>query len=961
MNRTRAFFRWLSNERFWGYGLFWSWNVIFLAFMLFGFAPHVLPDTLQSVRDGVIPTAFLVYAIVLTLIPILAAILGALILRRSPGKLLALGYGVEGPLMVMLALRFFIFRDTNPAIKMLLIVGSLAIITLLWQILDTKLDQRRLVFSYLRVAGLTLTLLVGLYAGVVVAFFAVPLTAALPNLFKNILSEMWNMLTHWRSRDIAALLFSFFGSLLAIYTATLVVAMPIAVPAIYIRNWWRGLRSTSSRQGWLRPVLLVVCISAITTILFIQTNQQPQHKAYALLKTPPETPEQAHALQKSQTTLRLGLLNAYLSPLRYLSVAGQSGMIMELYQWSLKLPSDTAAQVENLYEVVIRPALYELMSPANQGDDLNQRWEGSSMQADTAKAAQLYEDYFDVPIIQGERKAILRAVRSTWSSEQALTGWQSVDDREVLLAEQAIQIKEHGDWAEVELYEVYLNQTYNRQEVVYYFSLPESAVITGIWLGTSADREQRSAFQVAPRGAAQALYRSEINYRRDPALIEQIGPQQYRLRIFPVEPKVWIPRDAAPTEENGPSLHFWMTYSVLASAILDGKFGWRMPHLAEKRNVYWDETTIRSINGQPITTVSLEWLPASIAASNPVTPAIHRVDFPSGETVVISPSLDWTPTVPQDRLNLALVLDRSGSMANHSKAVQEALGTLAAYSANVDVYLTSSIYRGESPSRVNLIALSDKSLSYVGGQNAAELIQQFFTLYKGEKYDGLFILTDGSGFKLGRQTISMTAPDMPVWIVHLDGKMPLGYDDTTLEIIQASQGGVAEDINEALTRLTFDLQLDRSVSTESTTDWVDGYEWTVSSKGQIVSPDNTISHSNEDPFAAIAARRLILDAMYRQRGQLTQISTLDELHAIAVAQNIVTPYSSMIVLTNMFQQQRLGQLEEQADRYQREAETVGETSTAAPFQVTGVPEPHEWLLLILTAGMLGWYIFRRNK
>ena len=961
MNRTHAFIRWLSNERFWGYGLFWSWNVIFLAFMLFGFAPRVLPDVLQSVRDGVIPAAFLLYAVVLTLIPILAAILGAFVLRRSPGKLLALGYGVEGPLMVMLALRFFIFRDANPAIKMLLIVGSLAILALLWQILDTKLDQRRLVFSYLRVAGLTMTLLVGLYAGVVVAFFAVPLTAALPNLFKNILSEMWDMLTHWRSRDIATLLFTFFGSLLAIYTATLVVAMPIAVPAIYIRNWWRGLRSTTFRQGWLRPVLLVVCISAISAMLFIQTNQQPQHKAYALLKTLPETPEQAHALQQQQATLRLGLLNAYLSPLRYLSVVGQSGMIKDMYQWSLKLPAETAARVENLYEVIIRPALYELMSPGTQGDDLIQQREGSNMGGDTQRAAQLYEDYFDIPIFQGERKTILRAVRATWSSEQALTGWQSVDDREVLLTEQAIQIKEHGDWAEVELYEVYLNRTYNRQEVVYYFSLPESAVITGIWLGNTSDREQRFAFQVSPRGAAQALYRSEINYNRDPALIEQIGPQQYRLRIFPVEPKVWTTRSTTPSEKDGPSSYFWMTYSVLASTTANGQFGWRMPYLAEKRNVYWDETTTRSINGQPITNTNLEWLPASIVASDPVTPAIHRVDFPSGETVVISPNQDWTPTDLQDRLNLAVVLDRSGSMENHAHAVQEALKTLAAYSAKVDVYLTSTIYRGELPSRVNLAALSDQSLSYIGGQNAAELIQQFFTLYKGEKYDAIFILTDGTGFKLGGQTTSVAVPDMPVWIVHLDGKMPLGYDDTTLEIIQASQGGVAEDINEALTRLTFDLQLDRSVSTESTTDWVDGYEWTVSSKGQIVSPDYTISHSNEDPFAAIAARRLILDAMYRQRGQLTQISTLDELHAIAVAQNIVTPYSSMIVLTNMFQQQRLGQLEEQADRYQREAETVGETSTAAPFQVTGVPEPHEWLLLILTAGMLGWYIFRRNK
>ena len=37
-----------------------------------------------------------------------------------------------------------------------------------------------------------------------------------------------------------------------------------------------------------------------------------------------------------------------------------------------------------------------------------------------------------------------------------------------------------GDTIELELHEVYENQTANQQEVVYYFSLPESAVITGL-------------------------------------------------------------------------------------------------------------------------------------------------------------------------------------------------------------------------------------------------------------------------------------------------------------------------------------------------------------------------------------------------------------------------------------------------------------------------------------------------
>jgi len=109
-----------------------------------------------------------------------------------------------------------------------------------------------------------------------------------------------------------------------------------------------------------------------------------------------------------------------------------------------------------------------------------------------------------------------------------------VDDREVHLANQEVIIQEHGDWADIELHEVYQNQTAELQEAIYYFSLPESAVITGIWLGDTADKAQADAFQVAPRGAAQAVYREQTRVQKDPALVEQIGPRQYRLRVYPV-------------------------------------------------------------------------------------------------------------------------------------------------------------------------------------------------------------------------------------------------------------------------------------------------------------------------------------------------------------------------------------------------------------------------------------------
>jgi putative PEP-CTERM system integral membrane protein len=291
--------------------------------------------------------------------------------------------------------------------------------------------------------------------------------------------------------------------------------------------------------------------------------------------------------------------------------------------------------------------------------------------------------------------------------------------------------------------------------------------------------------------------------------------------------------------------------------------------------------------------------------------------------------------------------------------MQDSLNTLASLQAYVDVYLTSSPYRGEAAARVGLASLDNRQITYLGGQNAAELLQQFFALRSDEAYDAILVLTDGSGFKLGGEAIPLPAPDAPVWMVHLDGKYPLGYDDATLQAMQASGGGVAGSIEDALARLAFSLSQNQPASSDSSADWVDGYEWVTYPAGKAPAVgEAVVAHSADDPFAALAARRLILDAMQRQRGQLDDVATLDHLHEIAADQGIVTPYSSMIVLVNERQEELLKELEQKGDRFQREAEAVGET--VSPFQVTGVPEPHEWLLLGLAALMLGWYAARRR-
>ena len=957
----------LKNKNMWAYLLFWSWNVIFLAFMLFGFAPTLLPELLTAVQAGTIPVNFLVYGTILAVIPLLAVILGLTWLRREPGKLFVLGYGVEGPMMLVLAVRFFLIQQATLAVTFVLVIAALGILTLLWTLLDRKIEERGALLTGFRVAGLTLLLLVGIYVSVWLLFYIIPIIAQSGSIISDLAQEIWRSLTNlswenlvegWRFIPFAVL-----GVLLFAYTGTLFVLMPIAVPITYIRAWWQSIQQLKgqAQMAWVVAVptaVLVICVLALAW-----TDPQPQQNAFALLEAPPTTIGEATALLEQEEAIRAGLLNAYLAPRRYLSAEGEMDHISDIYESALNMEPEQAAQVQHLYEGVARPILYKPVNPPAETEF--DRWQNQVFIEEPDRAAELYEQFFDEPITNGEKETIVRAVRSTWMPEQARAGWQAVDDREVYLARQETTVTEQGDWAEIEVYEVYENQTGQRQEVVYYFSLPETAVITGIWLGESDDKSEAFSYHVAPRGAAQAVYQNEVRRNVDPALVEQIGPIQYRLRVFPILPQEWDWNEASgrSTLAESPPMHLWFSYRTMADDQV-----WPMPALADLRNVYWDDETVRLVNGVETAVsaalnagVSEAWLPSAIPATSPIMPATHLTQFADGQIVQARPATaEDVPEMPAD-VNVAVVLDRSRSMAKISDDVAAVLTQVDGLADNVDVYLTAAAFRGEEPTVVSLANLNVDDIIYFGGQDAAELLSQFNELYDGQPYDIVLVMTDQTGFGITDESAEIAVPEMPVWMVHLGGNFPLGYDDATLAAIQGSGGGVAATVDEALTRWM--VKADAAES-DVVTDLVDGYLWQTGNSEQMAGltpalsavetavSTNLVEHEATDDFAALAARQVILAAMQRHRQTLSTLDLLDSLHALAQDQSIVTPYSSMIVLVNERQEQLLKDLEAQDDRFEREFEDVGETET---ITVTGVPEPEEWLLMLLAGLVLVWY------
>jgi putative PEP-CTERM system integral membrane protein len=948
------------------YGLFWSWNLIFVAFMVMGFAPRVLPEMITAVSSNVIPFSFLAYGLILSAIPVATIVLGATVLTRQPYRLFALGYVVEGPLMLLLAIRFFVIREATPAVTLVMLIACLGMAAFLWYTLDRDRERRKGFAGYLRLVGLTLMALTSLYAALWIAFYALPLVGYALGWVGEVLADIYGFARGF-SNDIQDLIqqgltwfmFVAMGLPLLIYTATLFVLTPIAVPVLSLRAWRNSLRSLAENQGWLAPSASAALTVVVTIILFITFNHQPQGQVFALLEVPPDTPQKAQSLLKKQDTIRAGLLNAYLAPFRYVSAVGEVRHVKSMYVGAFHLSDSSASQVERLYEEVASPLLYNPVDPRQTAG----RLDNIAFQTDPQQAAQLYQQFFDTPIVEGERARIVQAVRSTWQSQQAEAAWQAVDDREVHLTRQEVTIREHADWADVELYEVYQNQTSDRQEVIYYFNLPESAVLTGVWLGNSPDRDQRFVYQVAPRGAAQAVYRNETRALQDPALLEQIGPRQYRLRVFPVPAlrMTWDENQMRQVIQDAQPLHMWLTYRTLA----DGNV-WPMPHLAVKRNVYWDGDTLRLVNGQQVTQASDEWLPQAIPASQPVQAVAHRVDFASGQSVVVVPAEQvQLPGLPAG-LRIALVLDRSRSMADHADQVAQSFDRLKAGldpSSQVDVYLTSSPYRGEAPQLSRLEDVDPQDISYFGGQDPAELLAQFEELRSNQNYDAVLVLTDGGGYELGPSTANISVPDAPVWMVHMGSDIPLGYDDQTLEAIQASGGGVVGDLDQAIGRLAVSLAGGSTAGTASSPmrDVLDGYVWTVlpGDRAGAEFPD-VLAQSGDDGFTALAARRYILAEMQRQRSTITQLDTLDQLQALAQENSIVTPYSSMIVLVNLRQQYLLDQLSQASDRYDREYEDIKNTVPSTPTPLTGVPEPEEWLLIGLAVALLLWYAAKRG-
>lgn len=935
--------------------VFWSWNLIFISVVYFGLLPYIGIPLIEATLDGDIAFDFCLAFITLITVPVACSYIGARYLRTQPQKLMRWFYGVEAPIFVWCLVRLFLIRELTLASTLVLGTLLLCIFAYGAEVLDVFKDyQHHKLFSGLQIIVHALILLMGLYGGLVLLFYVVPAACSLIVgiiavtivgiksfilwffAFKWI-AEFWHNLIH--GRFIFWTLWGFLATVFFGFTSTLFLGMPFAIIALYVNSGRRVFQAFAQQYSQKLATIAVVAVISSWLIVLHSFNQQPQVQAFKLLD---QAPQDRQALLASSDVLRRGLVNANLYPYRYVSSAEDNNHIFSMYD-KLGLPQAFSRFVQNRYNQLLSPFLY-------QGD-----------RDDVQESADLYAEFFDAPLQKAERKSVRHALQSTSIVDEAKAGLLNIDQKKVWLEKQEVNLEAHGDWAEIEIHEVYQNQTNDVEEILYYFSLPESAAIMGLWLGETEKLNERFAFQVAPRGAAQEVYNSQVERSRpiDPALLEQVGPGQYRLRAFPVPGR--LPTKDILDGDRQPKMHLWLTYKVMKQ-----DQGWALPKLAEKRNIFWTRNTKRIRDGKTNWFLTNwffgdAWLEdfigedANQTKNNPVESQVkspgkspgdrqsHQINLTDGYAVAVEPLNNQDYSLPSNK-KYALILDTSYSMTNHAAEVRETFDWWSKNLANnrTDLYITD-VSANQAKYLINIRGFDPTAIKYFGSMQTPDMLQQFQQLQQlqsppnSKNYDAVLLITDQGSYELSKDNQEFPTINSPLWMIHLGDELPKVYDDAVLQAIQHSNGGVANNIPTVMKRL----------ATETANSLVvDGYSWTVSK----ASTENTLNNNTKNSIEPLAARQLVSSLSQKSKSQLS-LPEIDAVHQVAQEYDIVTPYSSMIVLVNDAQKELLKQAESKSDRFEREVETGVEqlSQPSNPFQVSGVPEPGVWILLGIVA------------
>ncbi len=891
--------------------IFWLWNSLFVLLAGIFIVPYLIVPLIIGTIEGSIPVDILLFA--LSTIAIVVGSILAIILffRKWPYDSAKLAtwnifYGIEGPLLTLITYRLFFTRELNGSVAVLLggLFLSIALLSLNLFFSHVKIPKKG---NLLIQGAWIIPILISLYFGTLLSFYIVPSAIV---LIKGFFGFTW--VPFFFSEGFIIILIA---AIFLFFSATLLVFLPIVSSFLFIKQGIQSLK----RSCFVFGVRTTILTTATTGILFIASAMiLDQHQGGDIieqLQKPITTQEQRGILLSQEDRIRTLLLNSYLASYRYLGTV-ENDHIYSMYREFF--PKPFSQMLQKWYNTIAFPFLYR----------------GPSFTSSHNDAKTLYEQFFDIPIQRAEKNSINKALNATWNRDEAKAGLLNTNEKFVHLAEQSVSVAKSGSLASVTIFEEYHNQTFTNQEIFYYFTLPENAAVTGLWLSDDKSIPRKYSFSVSPRGAAQEVYTSQVQVQRDPALLEKVGPIQYRLRAFPVPARQSLNNRntfGSRTVRDSSTLQLWLEYKAIPNP--DGTIP--MPALLEKRNVYWDGKTKRSFDNSFKYKSADKWIPDCVAGNFPVLKDEFTVPVDSNHFLMVKKA----PVINNYHLSghTALVIDRSKSMERVKHDLSDVITRLQNQCEDLSIFWGGYEW---TPGFLEKFNIDD--IQFFGSTTLTDLVEQTFSnIGQTDKYSQIVVCTDEGGYELSKDKRKFNTFKIPLSILHIGGKIPPAYPDELLETISSSKGFAAASL-EDLTKQYHSRYLQEQNNNYIGT--IGNYVVSYSEHNHPAS-DNPVNATYPE-LKPVFMQMVLHD--FATRHDMKQLKNLDYVHKLAKANSLVTRYSSMIVLVNERQKELLANAEARDDRFDREIET-GHESISSPenaMQVSTVPEPHEWALIL---------------
>lgn len=825
---------------------FWGYNLYFILFNLFQAAQLASDIRTNGLMAYIreIGWAGLFSNLILLAIPCVAIVL-AVTRRRAKNNLLHIFFLFELPLAFICLVPLSMIRQTTPFMG-LLMVAVFCIPVMLYLYFNTPTLSARMQKISLFIHQFVLTLAVYL---LFLFSFTIPLLVS--------------FITSGASYNLLA------GTMLL--TLSLI---PFLVVMFVYRMYQRVFKELSLRLSVSRlyqlQVIFALIIFAVAGICAYQPS--PNRLFSILSKYTPQadfaTRESiASQLVGSKDQLKQALLDEQDYNNRYYA-AKDTQDLKNYYMHLLGTPEPLARGIQQIFTMAAYPFIY-------QADIEN-----------IGTLATNYQDIFGEPywqpasITPTENKNVLLSSRTITSNS---------DDT--------------GHLSTITVDEQYENQTVSQQEVIYEFSLPAGSVVTDLRLGP--DLEFPGI--VAPRGAAQRTYESQLQIRRDPALLEQIGPDQYRLRVFPV------PGNTDMSTLKGRLQRVSYTYVTPAA-----KDGYSLPQFLKKTNIFTDarsQLTFKESESVISFDKKIDVCQATVERLSMVTTTMSATLIPSASDPLLQrlacgkdSELLKTLVDSGTKGKLAVAYDISAN-AQNADLYQQLRSFLSSTPEVLDSWEIDMIpFNSQLGPTTPLTASSLKtdSITHFGRTQDVSILS---SIPQPSQYSAIFVLAA----KNANYTQYPFAKSPTAYFIYPD-RVP-AYSQTFLTRMLQSNGYATTSVVDAFRRYRLSTALPGLLP-------VSQYF-----QGQIIMPTTT-PVTPLVPFAPITGKSAIFNRMLLSQLIMsplnisTNLQLQDQLNTLATTSNIVTPNSSLIALVNQTQKDILQQQSSQYNRYQDQPMTT---------------------------------------